>query len=832
MCTLRKLKNMKNSKGFSLLEMAAVLMIAGLIITPAITLYHQNQIEEDWEQTEDNVDTVLSAIGGFRAVYGRYPCPAEMTAAPGDNEYGHESDCNATPGDGNCVDGICESDSVLLGQSVIKGSIPFKTLNILESQSYDKYNNRLTYAVTKDMASANSFTLSGGGITVQDKVGNHLIDPPNTAHFIVISHGQNQSGGFTKSGLEKVACNDSSIEEQENCDNDSAFISGEIDDVYDDRTDYFSAVNLSEWQRSEALGFEETIHLKNTDSIAVGASGTTNLNDASQTEVRSISSDSGGVRAELSFHLEKICEYGATTDGECFTPGLIAGQLSPVSVGGDTIFEKTNDEGISCYDSANPATGPKRYMVGIEDGEAICEDEIFLSCPNGGVITGINADGEIICGTAPAKSCPQTDVVSACGDTHTIGDLPTTLSGNVALTYSGECRLITDYDEEYFATALAGKSHGQIYNHVNNQLNSEDRTIVDCGPDEDYAQIRETYQCNDSVWTKRRTHEKGYPWQSFPSNPLSSGGSQAAETNGNAHPDNNNNRYNHDCWCREDYRVFAQNCPGGLSGYQYVVQKHRCPQTYHRWQTIYTQTEQCACVASTTTEHQSCNSYYDEVNGTSGTTGLSGNVALTYDITCQDGAPVQGTTPTSIDTSDCACAQNSDAIRRVSCPAGTGNSWSWSGGNETNVAELYTQEWTCPGTTSGGLPDPGSLAAEQAQTGIPSCSCEVQTDIVVTACPAGETGTGLKRERRSICPSVSGNVEWEPEEDWTVIENDCHTCAWQPPAGSPSLEEYPYGSEKGGTCTCGSPAAEQCYDYAAGGKYDVWSGCQCVGQLD
>lgn len=806
------IKTKYNENGFTLLELALVLVIIGLIIAPATALYKNYRIDKDWTETEENIDTIQVELGGYRDNFRRYPCPASSTAVPGDAAYGHES---CTPGvAGSCVDGICTYASAIPGQTVLVGSLPFKTLNLQESEVYDRYLNKVTYAVTTDLTVPATFNMSGGGIGIVDPNGNSVITPSDTGHFVIISHGPNKAGGSTRSGLVGIPCGSGSATEQENCDGNATFLSSEARNDFDDRINFFSSVQPSEWQVSEAD--DTAIHLKTLDSIAIAPTAD-NLTTAEQTTVRDFGvGDSGTVHADGAFFVENLCEYDGTTNADCFAPRRIAGSLAH---DGNRFHEDGSGNGMSCYD---PGVQDE-FLVGIENGGPICNDEIFISCPADSFIEGIDGDGTVMCDSAPPPPCTGTGVTTTCGDSRSI---PATFSGGYESVYSGECRTMTDYDDAYFTTALSGMNAGQIGAHINS-LNAETRTIEDCGPNSSGSQVRDSYLCTSGSWSLATTHERRYPWYSFPSQSYN-GGSWPAETSYNGADASNSNHY-HDCWCREDYRVYADSyCPGGLTGTRIRIQKHTCPQTQHYWSTVHTSYDLCGCSPSQTVELQSCNSYYDEVNGTSGTSGLTGSVALTYDITCVSDTPVQSAVPSNIDTAGCACPANSPVIGRTYCATGTTNSWSWAGGSEVGVESLSITNWTCPGTTTGGLPDPGAWDSTIDYSPIPACTCDTSlTDTVVEACPAGLDGT-ITYERDWDC-SISN---WEVRDDWDVISNDCKSCSWTAPSGSPSLEDFAYGEEKGATCACGDAPAAFCHDYASGGKYNVWTGCQCEVQDD
>lgn len=831
------IKKPNNEYGFSLIELAIVMVMIGLVMAPAISIYHTQRITADWDGTEANVDNSVDELGRFRSVHGRYPCPASRTAIPGDLNYGHE-DCTVHPF-GTCVGGTCTFTSNVAGQQVLVGAVPFKTLNLQESVSFDRYMNRLDYGVTLELTVSATFDLAGGGISIIDKspTPTSIIDPPDRAHFIILSHGHNQYGGTTKAGVSSAACSGGSLFEQENCDINATFLSGDIEEDFDDRLGFFSGISLSEWQTSEA-DLDE-IHLKNATNLAIGATMATDLSAAEQASVRTFSAESGSIIAsdvdnvnEGRFYSETLCEYDAADPTKCFAPRLFAGDLTPYpSAAVPTRLEATTNpgSGMSCY--IPPGPGAKdEYLIGIENGLPICDDEIYISCPNGTFVTGIDASGEVQCNTAPAARCFPQNITTTCGQNVTLPSAPLGVADSTfQYAYSGECRKITDYNAAYFTTQLAGFTTMGEVTALIATINAEPRTDIDCGPGPSDSQVRDGYRCDSGTLNHIRAHEKRYPGSSFPSSPYT-GGTWNAETSYTG-SDSNNNNHHHDCWCREDYRVRTYSCYGGLSGTRVVISKHRCPQTQHSWTTILNSSELCGCAPYTQTTTQSCNSYYDDTNGTSGTTGLTGTVIHTFDVTCSGDTPVVPPTPTTTDASACACPANADTVVRSYCATGTTNNWTSDYGPEVGVSGIDTTNWICPATTTGGLPDPGAWGpATPHSPAAPACTCDsALTSPITVSCAPGLEGTGMEYLREWDCTTGT----WEDSADWDLVADNCHTCTWRS-AGAPQSEEFPYGGSEhkvGKVCTCGSAPANQCWDHGSP-DYDIWTGCPCVAQVN
>ncbi len=798
--------------GFSLLEMAIVFILAGIIITPAVSLYHQYTVEKDWDETEDRIGEVVNAIGNYRAVYGRYPCPASRTASSGDLDYGREK-CQLNP-PGSCTDGICTSTNN--GKPNLIGTLPFKSLNMQETEAADKYLDRFTYAVTYDLTSNTTFNLQGGALGIVDKNGNSLVEPADSGHFIVISHGPNKVGAYTRAGVNSRACSDGAPLEQENCDDDAIFVSGEVKSDIDDRVSYFSPVYPSEWQISEATPNND-IHLKNTTALSVGASINNDLSAAEETTIRYTPLEPGALKSEDSIFTEELCEYdGTDVDVDCFKPRRIAGMLD---TGYPLLAENTSKAGMSCYDpTQTPAD--QGFLIGIKEGKPVCSEEIYVSCPNNKFISRIDGSGNIICDGPPDPRCPTTPAETFCEDPVTLIDA---FSGSVQTEFSGECRMITDYNSAYFSAAIGGMTYADMQTEINT-LNAETRTIVDCSSG-NASQVRDAFRCNSGTWSLVASHEKRGPTHGFTSNATSTSSSYRAET-GYSGNDTNNNNGNHDCWCREDYRVNEDNaCPWGTFGTRKRVYKHKCPQTYHYWDLVYTDTQSCACAPFTIPATMSCNAYYDQQNGTSGTTGLSGTVYLSYLTTCSGNTPVVPSTPTSVDASECGCNPIS-SIDRLNCDTGTTNIWTSIFGNEIGVELITVDTYACPGTTTGGLDDPRSSTPTTNTYGA-ACTCDINKKKNETElCPDGLAGPGMTYEREWDCVTKT----WEPKEDRDLISNQCYGSAWEG-SGASTLEEYAYGKEKGSSCACGTAPFPYCWDYASNGKYSVSTSCQCTVQL-
>lgn len=202
----------KNASGFTLVEMAIVLMIVGLLLGGLIPTLSAQMESQHISETRKSLGEIQEALIGFAIINGRLPCPADPTIATGQAGAGAERTPPCTGGNST-------------------GVLPWATLGVGET---DAWGNRYTYRVTDyfadSIASATfgsgctpsptptqaSFALcSSGNLDVRSAASGGTsiaIDAP----AVIISHGKNGAGAYTRQGTQLPA--GSNADEQENSD--------------------------------------------------------------------------------------------------------------------------------------------------------------------------------------------------------------------------------------------------------------------------------------------------------------------------------------------------------------------------------------------------------------------------------------------------------------------------------------------------------------------------------------------------------------------------------------------------------------------------------------
>jgi prepilin-type N-terminal cleavage/methylation domain-containing protein len=227
---------MKNSKGFTLIEITIVAVIGGILIVSLSNLLTTYLNQSKRSSTERKLATIKDALQLHLELRGRYPCVASSNAAFNTPQFGVEiADCSdaAAPPSTFGTTGVD-------GLQIRIGAVPVRTLNLPDDFIGDAWGGRFTYAVTATLADPDDlFDRENGDISVIDSAtpANSLITPAGSAHYVLVSHGPNNSGARNLGGGGAAACDAADLE-GENCDNDDVFLSTLVtslgNDTFDD----------------------------------------------------------------------------------------------------------------------------------------------------------------------------------------------------------------------------------------------------------------------------------------------------------------------------------------------------------------------------------------------------------------------------------------------------------------------------------------------------------------------------------------------------------------------------------------------------------------------
>lgn len=402
---MASLPSRSGEQGFSLIEVAIIVTIIGLLITPFIIQYNVDQQQKRLNFARANLSVIKASLQKYAVKYGEYPLPSNPSIASGALGYGTSI---LTPPSTACTPIVMEAcvtagrrDTLGDGSPttiqpgdpdpVYIGTVPFATLGLTESQSIDAYHNKFTYAVSGLLTNNATFDEGYGVIRLQGSDGiprDSAAD--DNAHFVILSHGSDGKGAFSQSGIRVAPCDDPSLaRDNQNCNNDSVFDDGTILNpvtgerpisralangslYWDDFYEYTATTSSDFWL---PLANETNMSNRNTGSVLI------NMTTATDPTVRV---DVNGVTRAEALYTTALCSGNAGT--AC---------IAPIKIGTETLPTPNATTTIRC--SAGEA------MTGINNGRVVCAppaitaEALVFNCPTGTLPRGINAGGTIYC---------------------------------------------------------------------------------------------------------------------------------------------------------------------------------------------------------------------------------------------------------------------------------------------------------------------------------------------------------------------------------------------------------------------------------------------------
>ena len=481
-----------DERGYTLIDLAMALTIFGLLLAGVATGAKVYMKDKHIAQTREYTRVVAKAIENYVLENGRFPCPGKVNASMDSADYGKETDCSGeyvvatktvpipmAAGSFDATLGLWaeESDEKIVDASnnehtqyVVRGMVPFATLNLPEFYAYDAYGNRLMYAVTAAQTNSQGYINSGGGgITVMDssRDGGVQGDSRRKTHYVVFSSGPGEEGAWSRYGVEVKPCVSSSLD-GENCNTQSdkmaRYVSARYslasnDDRFDDIMVARASKHMPMWMSVGETGRSIRTVEDNKRFIIKTEGASSTLADPIMPAGK-LSLDVAGETLSQGALAPKYCMYGDST--KCFD---VKELLKAV---GDA--EDTKKSTFDC---------PKDYFLqGTADGGSKCTN-LFFTCPGHTTktpkyVTSINDKGEPVCSSYHVSIAdPAALEVGECGDAH--GDTFTT-APETDLCSVGNESAVTTGDTQYTWTCSASSDPTQCmaYRHT-------DTVNAECG---------------------------------------------------------------------------------------------------------------------------------------------------------------------------------------------------------------------------------------------------------------------------------------------------------------------------------------------------------------
>ena len=197
------------SRGFTLIELAIVMLITGLLLIGAARLFENLQLEQALKATRQRIEKIQKQLDTFADKNERFPCPLPPAGGP----------MTAEPG--SCANADLPPDA----RDVARGILPAIALDLAPDEVRDGWGNMFTYAVSAKLTKEKGMhgvTPPAGVIGMVNGYGDNLLDTADSGRYAIISHGPSGAGGFTQKGTE-VPCREGTLSAK-NCHTQTSFV--------------------------------------------------------------------------------------------------------------------------------------------------------------------------------------------------------------------------------------------------------------------------------------------------------------------------------------------------------------------------------------------------------------------------------------------------------------------------------------------------------------------------------------------------------------------------------------------------------------------------------
>ncbi len=419
------------NKGFTLVELAVVLVIVGVLAASVVGAYSLYMKKEQVATTQDNIKEAKKALYLFQAETSnkRFPCPARADAAD------MTEDCSIAPVTAP------NGKPVLIGVMPVYNSTG-ESMLVSRQQALDGYGRRLAYAVTQEMTSSATYDTASPSIQVNSLSGGAT----SNESFVLLSHGPDGRGAYTAKGKPVKSC-DPGTKDAENCDDSN----GIFVDTTNNRSaakgastadDFVATSTIAATTKQcgaglELRGFNPTtgaLVCQTRDlSCPVAGQAMIGIENTGDGPLKAVCGPvnqcaEGYVLAGTNppvcrKNIPGTCpdgyvQYGVDAEGE-----KQCAQISRECIAGQVLVGISVDRSPICAtvpNNFNTACGPNAIQIGNDsNGQALCRT---VRCDDGKYFSGINGAGEEMCTNdkTPIGQCPSGQVVIGVTESGTI----------------------------------------------------------------------------------------------------------------------------------------------------------------------------------------------------------------------------------------------------------------------------------------------------------------------------------------------------------------------------------------------------------------------------
>lgn len=384
----------RSCHGFSLIELALVLGISGLMVGFVLQSQQSVNSADCYASTKLQLQDIDGAIQRFARTNDRLPLPASRNVGVEAPTYGREAS-------GAAID--------IVG-TASWGALPFQALGLAPSYASDCWGNKFTYVVTTALTSNASsggfldYTVAGS-ITLKKDASNSLNS--NTA-YAVISHGQDALGAVKAnySAASHGWCSGTTLKDI-NCNKASAaVVDAGFNNGKDAGANYFDDLIISSGRQLNIVNGV----CNNTLPLGCAAGSASSDNGATAcgtTRSWRCSGANGGSNSPTCSYANAACvgcsASTLTWGGGCSAtfPATAHNATTPATANNNPSFTTSSTATASCNNGSFSAPAGSCTAVP-PPVNGVCNNSVALGCSAG---SATSDNGQTACGTTRTWIC-------------------------------------------------------------------------------------------------------------------------------------------------------------------------------------------------------------------------------------------------------------------------------------------------------------------------------------------------------------------------------------------------------------------------------------------
>ncbi len=193
--------------GFTLIEIAVVLVVVGLLLSGAMYGIKPVIDSSRTATTNGKLERIELALLAYVMQNGCLPCPADgdmaTNSATGNAGWSHADTGYYGPNHATNNRPCAAPGGSACNATV--GVVPWNTLGIREADMIDGWSSRITYAVAQSLTATTGSSMvrtapasyPAGTLSVNDYGG---VSQTTAAAYVLVSHGRDRAGAFSSGG--------------------------------------------------------------------------------------------------------------------------------------------------------------------------------------------------------------------------------------------------------------------------------------------------------------------------------------------------------------------------------------------------------------------------------------------------------------------------------------------------------------------------------------------------------------------------------------------------------------------------------------------------------